>query len=134
VSLLKEDWGHSSALIGADIARDASVQRLLLFHHDPVATDAEIMRVLQETREYLGHRGDVPEVIVAQEGMELTLANPPIPPADFSISDQAKKGVVIMTLSGKFGAHATEQFRDHLALNLQTHQTDKVIKNGKLRS
>lgn len=126
-SFVKEDWGHSSALIGADIARDAHVKRLILFHHDPVATDAEIMRVLQETREYLGQRGDVLEVLVAQEGMEMNLANPPTLPGDFSISDQAKKGVVIMTLSGKFGAHATEQFRDHLALNLQTHQTDKVI-------
>ncbi len=126
-SFVKEDWGHSSALIGADIARDANVKRLILFHHDPVATDAEIMRVLQETREYLGHRGGVPEVIVAQEGMEIVLANPPMSPLDFSISDHAEKGVVIMTLSGRFGSHATEQFRNHLALNLQTYQTDKVI-------
>jgi anti-anti-sigma factor len=125
---VKEDWGHSSALIGADIARDANVKRLLLFHHDPVATDAEIMRVLQETREYLGQRGDMPpQVLVAQEGMEINLSNPHLPPSDFTISDQARKGVVILTLSGKFGAHATEQFRDRLALNLQTHQADKVI-------
>ena len=34
-AFVKEDWGHSSALIGADIASEANVKRLLLFHHDP---------------------------------------------------------------------------------------------------
>jgi anti-anti-sigma factor len=125
-SFVKEDWGHSSALIGADIAKEANVKRLILFHHDPASSDAEIMRVLQETKEYLGHRRGVPEVIVAQEGMEIELNNPPVI-SDFSINDQVEKGVIFMTLSGKFGAHATEQFRDHLARSLQTHQTDKVV-------
>ncbi|HXW00404.1 MAG TPA: MBL fold metallo-hydrolase [Anaerolineae bacterium] len=125
-SFVKEDWGHSSALIGADIAKEANVKRLILFHHDPASSDAEIMRVLQETKEYLGHRRGVPEVIVAQEGMEIELNNPPVI-SDFSINDQVEKGVIFMTLSGKFGAHATEQFRDHLARSLQTYQTDKVV-------
>jgi anti-anti-sigma factor len=125
-SFVKEDWGHSSALIGADIAKEANVKRLILFHHDPASTDAEIMRVLQETKEYLGHRRGVPEVIIAQEGMEIELNNPPII-SDFSINDHLEKGVIFMTLSGKFGAHATEQFRDYLAQCLQTHQTDKVV-------
>ncbi|HXV42937.1 MAG TPA: MBL fold metallo-hydrolase [Anaerolineae bacterium] len=125
-SFVKEDWGHSSALIGADIAKEANVKRLILFHHDPASSDAEIMRVLQETKEYLGHRRGVPEVIVAQEGMEIELNNPPVI-SDFSIKDQVEKGVIFMTLSGKFGAHATEQFRDHLARSLQTYQTDKVV-------
>jgi anti-anti-sigma factor len=125
-SFVKEDWGHSSALIGADIAKEANVKRLILFHHDPASTDAEIMRVLQETKEYLGHRRGVPEVIVAQEGMEIELNNPPVI-SDFAINDRVEKGVIFMTLSGKFGAHATEQFRDHLARCLQTYQTDKVV-------
>ncbi len=38
-AIIKEDWGHSSALIGADIAREAKVKRLILFHHDPTSTD-----------------------------------------------------------------------------------------------
>jgi anti-anti-sigma factor len=32
-----------------------------------------------------------------------------------------------MTLSGRFGAHAIDRFRKHLAHSLQVHQTDKVI-------
>ena len=75
-SFVKEDWGHSSALIGADIAKEANVKRLLLFHHDPASSDTEIMRVWQETKEYLGQRRGAPEILVALEGMELELNNP----------------------------------------------------------
>lgn len=125
-SFIKEDWGHSSALIGADIAREANVERLFLFHHDAAATDMEIMRVLQETQEYVGIKSRVPEVIVAQEGMEVSLSNPS-PIADFEIEDYIEDGVLIMSLSGNFSAHVTERFRNHLAHSLQLHQTNKVI-------
>lgn len=124
-SFIKEDWGHSSALIGADIAREANVKRLFLFHHDPIYSDAQIMQILEETREYLGRRSQVPEVIIAREGMEVDLANPTT--ADFYIQDYEENNVIFMTLSGKFGTHAIEQFRSRLAQNLQTYQTDKVI-------
>lgn len=126
-SFVKEDWGHSSALIGADIARESNVKCLYLFHHDPVSTDAEIMQILRETREYLSHnRGVVPEVMVAREGVELTLINP-IFISDFQINDQVENDIVLMTLSGRFGAHAIEEFRKHLTHSLQAHQADKVI-------
>ena len=126
-SFIKEDWGHSSALIGADIAREANVKNLYLFHHDPISTDAEIMQILQETREYLNQSGQtVPEVHVASEGIELTLANPTFM-SDFYMKDQIEKDVILMTLSGRFGSHAIDQFRKHLAHSLQVHQADKVI-------
>ncbi|MFN8455657.1 MAG: MBL fold metallo-hydrolase [Anaerolineae bacterium] len=125
-SFVREDWGHSSALIGADIAREANVKRLILFHHDPTATDTEIMRVLQETKEYLGHNGGSLEVLVAQEGMQLNLNHNP-DSFDFAINDYTERGVAFMSLSGKFGAHATEHFRDHLAESLHKYQTDRVV-------
>ncbi|MBN1992891.1 MAG: STAS domain-containing protein [Anaerolineae bacterium] len=124
-SFVKEDWGHSSALIGADIARESNVKSLYLFHHDPVCSDAEIMQILQKTREYLGRGEGAPEVIIASEGLEVNLANPSM--ADFYIQDHAEHDVVLMTLSGKLSGHATEQFRRHLAHSLQTHRADKVI-------
>jgi anti-anti-sigma factor len=124
-SFVKEDWGHSSALIGADIAREANVKRLYLFHHDPVASDDEIMQILKQTQEYLGNGDDLPEVIIAREGMEVELANPSM--SEFYIQDHLEHDVIFMTLSGKLGAHATEQFRQHLAHSLQTYQTNKVV-------
>ncbi len=124
-SFVKEDWGHSSALIGADIAREANVKRLYLFHHDPVSSDEEIMQIMRETQEYLGENGNVPEVIVAREGLEINLANPNM--AEFYVQDSFDHGIIFMTLSGKFGAHAIEKFSRHLAHSLQTHPTDKVV-------
>jgi anti-anti-sigma factor len=126
-SFVKEDWGHSSALIGADIAREANVKSLYLFHHDPISTDGEIKQILQQTKEYLSqNKGVVPEVHIACEGLELTLANPTFM-SDFYMKDHLEKDVVLMTLSGRFGAHAIDRFRKHLAHSLQVHQTDKVI-------
>ena len=125
-SFVKEDWGHSSALIGADIASDANVRRLLLFHHDPAATDAEIARILRETEEYLENQGSTLEVMIAQEGMTLELDNPALT-ADFHIKDRVEQDIIFMTLSGKFGGQATERFRKHLARSLQNYQTDKVV-------
>jgi anti-anti-sigma factor len=125
-SFIKEDWGHSSALIGADIARESNVKRLFLFHHDPATTDAEIMRVVKETREYLGADNEYPEVVTAQEGMEIDLFNQ-APITDFQMQDYVKNEVIFIALSGKFGAHVTERFRNQLASSLQTYETNKVI-------
>jgi anti-anti-sigma factor len=124
-SFVKEDWGHSSALIGADIAREANVKRLYLFHHDPISSDAEIMQIMRQTQEYLDNGENVPEVIVAREGLAVDLANPNM--SEFYIQDSFDHDIVFLNLSGKLGAHATEQFRQHLAQSLQSHETDKVI-------
>lgn len=125
-SFVKEDWGHSSALIGADMASEANVKRLLLFHHDPSSTDAEIEQILRQTEEYLERQGKFLEVIIAIEGLELDLRNPTIT-SDFHIKDRLEKGVIFISLSGKFGGQATERFRRHLAHSLRSHNSDKVI-------
>ncbi len=127
-SFVKEDWGHSSALIGADIATEANVKRLLLFHHDPASTDAEITQILRETEEYLERQGSSLEVIIAREGLELDIENMSVT-SDFHIEDRLDSGVVFISLSGKFGGQATQRFRKHLSHSLQTHQTDKVVLN-----
>ncbi|MFQ5610665.1 MAG: MBL fold metallo-hydrolase [Anaerolineae bacterium] len=124
-SIIREDWGHSSALIGADIGREAQVRRLVLFHHDPTSTDEEIMAVLEATNEYLAQdSGKSPmEVIVAQEGMEIDLR----PALSFGIEEHIVGDTVHLALNGRFGAQATEEFRHHLEHSLQNYDTDKVI-------
>ncbi len=125
-SFVKEDWGHSSALIGADIASDAHVKKLLLFHHDPASNDTEITQILYETREYLANQSSDLDVMIAREGLEIELSNSDVT-ADFHIKDRVEDGIIFMTLSGKFGGQATERFRKHLARSLQNNQTDKVV-------
>ncbi|MEW5958071.1 MAG: MBL fold metallo-hydrolase [Chloroflexota bacterium] len=124
-SFIKEDWGHSSALIGVDIAKESNVKSVYFFHHDTTTPDEGIMKVLQEAREYLGPAA-YPQIFMAQEGLEIEVGNS-VPGADFEIDEVVENGVIVFTLSGKFGSQATEQFRQHLAYNLETHQTDKVV-------
>lgn len=125
-SFVKEDWGHSSALIGADMASEANVKRLLLFHHDPVSADTEIEQILEETKEYLQRQGKSLEVLIAKEGLEINLENLTVT-SDFHIKEEVENGVIFLSLSGKFGGQATERFRKHLAHSLQLYPTHKVI-------
>jgi anti-anti-sigma factor len=70
-----EDWGHSSAVAGVDLAVRAGVRRLLLFHHAPASTDEEIWRLRDYAEEYLDQHPERPscEIIVGYDGLEMEL-------------------------------------------------------------
>jgi phosphoribosyl 1,2-cyclic phosphodiesterase/anti-anti-sigma regulatory factor len=74
-SYQKEDWGHSSAVAGADLATRAGVRRLLLFHHDPAYSDEQIWSLRDIAEAYLEQHPERPpcEVIVAYDGLEMDL-------------------------------------------------------------
>ena len=46
---LKEDWGHSSNVIGVELCQMAEARHLCLFHHEPIFDDARIQKILEET-------------------------------------------------------------------------------------
>ena len=46
---VKKNWGHSSNLVGVELAIKAGVKHLCLFHHDPASTDNDLDRLLTET-------------------------------------------------------------------------------------
>ena len=71
----KEDWGHSSSMTGVDIARDAGVETLVLFHHEPTYDDDTLWDILQRTRKYAEMKGfrQTEKVIMAYEGLELVV-------------------------------------------------------------
>ena len=50
---MKRDWGHSSSFVGIDVALDAEVKSLYLFHHDPMHTDATLLKNLNQAHQYL---------------------------------------------------------------------------------
>ncbi len=60
-------WGHSSWMEATQVAQEAGVQRLALFHHDPLRTDDELMEIEREAQ--LRFAG----AFVAREGMEIEL-------------------------------------------------------------
>lgn len=64
-------WGHSSNIEAVELAVEAQVPRLVLFHHRPEHDDAALDGLLREARETASSTGL--EVTAATEGMELTL-------------------------------------------------------------
>ncbi len=66
-------WGHSHYLDALELALDANVERLVLFHHNPERSDEDIDRRLAECRAAAKHRGDRLDVIAASEGLTLTI-------------------------------------------------------------
>ena len=67
-------WGHSSVTHVVELARAAGVRQLVLFHHDPSHSDADLERLLNRARELWGPDGSPP--ILAAEGMEVDLSSP----------------------------------------------------------
>jgi len=67
-------WGHSSVDYTYNLARDAGVSELVLFHHDPDRTDAELQRILSglQDRSWSPASGAVP-VRLARERLVITL-------------------------------------------------------------
>ncbi|MEM7032150.1 MAG: MBL fold metallo-hydrolase [Chloroflexota bacterium] len=124
-SIVKEDWGHSSGLIGADIARAANVKQLLLFHHDPTSTDQEILHALQQSREYVEKFDQEPRVKidVAREGWEIDLDQK----HHFLIEESQLDGVICLNLVGDFDEEASEAFTQYTLDLVQNRNEQKLI-------
>jgi phosphoribosyl 1,2-cyclic phosphodiesterase len=71
----KVGWGHSTWEAGIAVADAAGVGQLVLFHHDPARTDAQVDAI---ERDAAARR---PGTIAAREGVELTLPLTAIPRA-----------------------------------------------------
>jgi len=72
---IKEDWGHSSNVVGVELCQLARARHLCMFHHEPTYDDETIASVLAETRRFEEiTRGDhAVQVSSAWDGMELEL-------------------------------------------------------------
>ncbi len=72
----RPDWGHSTALMGAEFAYRAKAKRLALFHHDPTSPDEKIWAAKEQAEAYLMHQHRNQhrcEVLVAHDGLTLEL-------------------------------------------------------------
>lgn len=65
-------WGHSSTEHVVTFALIAKVRRLVMFHHDPLHTDAHLEAMLLHARAVWGEDDDSLEL--AHEGMEIDLS------------------------------------------------------------
>ena len=62
---LRKGWGHSTWYAAVQVARNATVKTLILFHHNPEHTDAQLDEMERIARL------ELPSAVVAREGMEL---------------------------------------------------------------
>jgi ribonuclease BN (tRNA processing enzyme) len=69
----KVGWGHSAVEDVVEMAGAAGVERLVLFHHDPMRSDADLNRIVRMARELTAERGWSMRVDAAREGMEIHL-------------------------------------------------------------
>ncbi len=49
---IREDWGHSSNIVGVDLCLRAGVKHYCMFHHEPAYDDDVLYKILRETRRY----------------------------------------------------------------------------------
>ena len=66
-------WGHSTYLDALELALEAQVETLVLFHHKPERTDDDVDRRLEECRALVASRGQPLQVIAAAEGLTLVV-------------------------------------------------------------
>ncbi|MDB4888124.1 MAG: beta-lactamase domain protein [Gemmatimonadetes bacterium] len=66
-------WGHSTNVDAVELALEAEVDRLVLFHHRPERTDDEVDRCLDACRTLAASRGSALEIVAAAEGMTMTV-------------------------------------------------------------
>jgi phosphoribosyl 1,2-cyclic phosphodiesterase len=72
---VKEDWGHSSNIVGVELCQMAGAKRLCLFHHEPISDDEHIAGIWRETRrlEEITRSGAPLEILAAYDGLEIMI-------------------------------------------------------------
>lgn len=83
----KHGWGHSLISQVRQLALDAEVGCLCLYHHDPTRTDADLQEVRIESERWFRQRGARTQVVVSFEGLS------------FEISGSAPEGQRVRALS-----------------------------------
>jgi phosphoribosyl 1,2-cyclic phosphodiesterase len=69
----KEGWGHPRATTVVDLALQANVQQLAIFHHDPMHTDDMVEEKIAKCQARIDRVGGKLRVFGAREGVELRL-------------------------------------------------------------
>lgn len=66
-SWTREGWGHSTHSMALAASKQAKVKRLAFFHHDPLHSDEQLLKIEQMAQQ------EFPNAFMAQEGMTVVL-------------------------------------------------------------
>ena len=70
----KKDWGHSSGMIGVEIAKRVKAKKLCLFHNDHTNSDEVLEKMYKDTLRYTILSGyDSLELFQAYDGLSITI-------------------------------------------------------------
>ncbi len=69
----KRGWGHSTSTDAVDLAMEAGVKRVGLFHHDPDRSDADLDRMVDRCRTRIVKSGVALECFACADGMTVEL-------------------------------------------------------------
>jgi anti-anti-sigma factor len=109
----KVDYGHSSAMIGIDLARKAGAKRLVLFHHEPIYSDTQLQEIQATAIEYQAQDTSLPacEVIMGYEGFVLDLT----PAGAVEVQLRPDSEAAVLTPTEVFDERGVEQLTRRLA-------------------
>ena len=68
----KSTWGHCTPEYAVEVAAQAGVRTLVLFHHDPSHSDEDLDEMTERIAAVAACRG-VPSVVCATEGLKLSI-------------------------------------------------------------
>jgi ribonuclease BN (tRNA processing enzyme) len=70
---VKEDWGHSSNIMGVELCQMGAVKTLCLFHHEPVYDDQRLEGIFNETLRFeeITRSDKKLDVVIAYDGLVL---------------------------------------------------------------
>lgn len=73
---IRQDWGHSSNMVGVELAQQAGVKHLCLFHHDPNADDVRIAQLAEDGQRFatLGSSPVPLKVTASYDGLVIDLS------------------------------------------------------------
>lgn len=125
VLLSKYDWGHSSAMIGVEIAEKAGVRKLITTHYDISDSDEQIYEIAESARRYgeLTPSQEAVEVIVGSEGLELFLG----PPLDLEALADRETDIWLLAFAGKLSGETAAQAQTTLAEFLAAAPNHKAL-------
>jgi len=125
VLLSKADWGHSSAMIGVEIAERAGARKLITTHYDPADTDEQIYSVAEAARRYsqiTPTPGRV-EVVVGTEGLELFLG----PPLGLEVLEDREADIWMLAYAGQLNVATAAAAQSTLISFLNDAPNRRVI-------
>jgi anti-anti-sigma factor len=110
----KEDWGHSSSFVGVEMAHQAKVENLVLFHYDPTYSDEDLTKILTDTLKF--RKNQYPfegplKILMAREGQTFDLQTHQPPP---QLQQSPGGRVAILKPTGIFNEHVANELREQL--------------------